>query len=95
LNQPCFQKITEGTGLAYEKGAGVLNDQTKGSFMKNQIEFSFRGDEKSCSRARYNGRAKWARLWFTRMREMVAEAEDQTLFDEHEQNQPADWPGKK
>jgi hypothetical protein len=64
-----------------------------GSFMKNQIEFSFRGDRRLCSPR--NRRSQWARLWFTRMREVVAEAEDRTLFDKHEQNQVADWPGKK
>jgi hypothetical protein len=56
--------------------------------MKNQSEFPFRGERKSCSRR--NRRAQWARLWFTRMREVVAEAEDQTAPDEREQPQPAD-----
>jgi len=61
--------------------------------MKNQIEFPFRGDRKSCSPR--NRRAQWARLWFRRMHEVVAEAVDQTPLDKHEKNQPADWPGKK
>jgi hypothetical protein len=60
--------------------------------MKNQIEFSFRSDRKLCSPR--NRRAQLARLWFTRMREVVAEAEDRTLFDKHEHNHIADWPGK-
>jgi hypothetical protein len=63
------------------------------SFMKDQIEFPFRGERKACSHR--NRRAQWARLWFTRMREVVAEAGDQTSHDKLEQNQPAYWPGKK
>ena len=63
--------------------------------MKNQIEFTFRGDKKPCSSIRHNRRAQWARLWFTRMRVVVAEAGDRTSLDEREQNQPAGWPAKK
>jgi hypothetical protein len=63
--------------------------------MKNQIEFTFRGGKKPCSPARHNRRAQWARLWFTRMREVVAEAGEPTSLDEREQNQSAGWPGKK
>jgi hypothetical protein len=63
------------------------------SFMKNQIEFPFRGGSKGCTHR--NRRAQWARLWFTRMHEVVAEAGEQAPPDKHEQNQPAHWPGKK
>jgi len=63
------------------------------SFMKYQIEFPFRGERKACSHR--SRRAQWARLWFTRMREVVAEAGDQISLDKHEPNQPACWPGKK
>jgi hypothetical protein len=63
--------------------------------MKNQINFPFRDDRKSCSPTRHNRRAQWARLWFTRMREVVAQAEDRTPPNRREQNQPDDWLEKK
>ena len=53
--------------------------------MKDQIEFNFRRDTQPC-RPRRTRRAEWARLWFTRMHEVVDEAEDFIGKDDRSQN---------